>query len=335
MNPTFRIGAPCAAAPTPTRLAAWLFLAAACGAPPAQASCGAAACSLMTDRYAQGAGATHAGWSTDLRLEAVTQDRLRSGTTTIDASQVTGEEAIERRTRNLNLLAGLTWGLDADWSFTLRLPLVRRDHQHDLVDETTGGPSTPERWRFTKAGDAQLLARRQFAGVDARSAFALFAGLKLPTGSTRVTNDEGGRAERALQPGTGTTDLVVGAAWRRAVAADDACFGQASVSLALNSHESFKPGRRLELSAGWSHAFAPAFGGVLQVNARQRGRDRGDQAEPDNSGSTTLDVSPGLTLAVGHASTLYAYLQLPVYQKVNGIQLVPRKALAAGWTSDF
>jgi len=26
---------------------------------------------------------------------------------------------------------------------------------------------------------------------------------------------------------------------------------------------------------------------------------------------------------------------LPVYQKVNGIQLVPHSALALGWTSDF
>ena len=40
-------------------------------------------------------------------------------------------------------------------------------------------------------------------------------------------------------------------------------------------------------------------------------------------------------MGVGHASTLYAYVQLPLYQKVNGIQLVPKSALALGWTADF
>jgi hypothetical protein len=76
-------------------------------------------------------------------------------------------------------------------------------------------------------------------------------------------------------------------------------------------------------------------GSVLQLNLRQRGHDSGAQAEPDNSGSTTVDVSPGLTLAADNGSTLYVYLQLPVYQKVRGIQLVPRQAVAAGWTIDF
>jgi hypothetical protein len=311
-----------------------LTAAMACG-PNAWASCGSSFCTLMTDRYAQGPGASHPGWSADVRLEAVTQKQLRSGTHSLDASQVTGEEAIERHTRNTNLLTGLSYGFDADWSFKLGIPVVRRDHLHDLVDETSEQPATPEQWRFTRLGDVQAIARRQFSGAASDLALALFGGLKLPTGSIRVANGDGTRAERALQPGSGTTDLVVGAAARKAVGPADAFFGQASLTQALNSREAFKPGRRTEWSAGWSHAFSPALGTVLQVNMRHRGRDAGAQAEPDNSGSTTVDLSPGVTFSAGHAATLYAYLQLPVYQKVNGIQLVPRRALAVGWTSDF
>jgi hypothetical protein len=48
-----------------------------------------------------------------------------------------------------------------------------------------------------------------------------------------------------------------------------------------------------------------------------------------------IDLSPGVTFAVGHSSTLYAYVQLPLYQKVTGIQLVPKRSLAIGWTNDF
>ncbi len=308
-----------------------------CGiaAPAAVASCGSAFCSLMTDRYVQGSGEPHLGWSADLRLEAVTQKQLRSGTTDIDASQVSGEEAIERRTRNLNLVATIGYGIDRDWSVAARVPVVRRDHLHDRIDEATGLPSTPQQWRFTRLGDVQVIARRQFVVADAAASYALFGGMKLPTGSIDVTNADASRAERALQPGSGSIDLVLGLAGRRAIGPTDALIGQASWTQALTSREDYKPGRRVELSAGWSHAWSQGLGAVLQLNLRQRGRDGGAQAEPDNSGSTTLELSPGVTFGVGPASTLYAYVQLPLYQKVNGIQLVPRSALAVGWTSDF
>jgi hypothetical protein len=299
------------------------------------ASCGSAFCTLMTDRYVQGTGDVHTGWSADLRLEAVAQTRLRSGTRDIDPSQVTGEEAIERRTRNLNAIATLDYGFDPRWSLSLRVPVVRRDHLHDLLDDQTGLVTGSEQWRFTRLGDVQVLARRAFPADDLQSAYAWFGGLKLPTGSTRVVNRDGSRAERALQPGSGTTDLVLGVAGRRALGGLDAAVGQVSYSAALDTREQFRPGDRFEASAGWSHAWTPILGSVLQLNLRWRGHDRGAQAEPANSGSTQLDLSPGLTFGVADGSTLYAYVQVPLYQKVTGIQLVPRIGFALGWTMDF
>ncbi len=150
-----------------------------------------------------------------------------------------------------------------------------------------------------------------------------------------MVNADGSRAERALQPGTGTTDAVLGMAGRRAIGPVDALIGQLSVSAAMNAHESFRPGSRVEASLGWSHAYSQGLGSVLQLNFRHRGHDSGDQAEPDNSGSTTVDLSPGVTIGVGHMSTVYAYVQVPLVQRVTGIQLVPRSSLALGWTTDF
>ncbi|HNW61575.1 MAG TPA: hypothetical protein PKJ32_01150 [Piscinibacter sp.] len=65
---------------------------------------------------------------------------MRTGATTLDTSQATGEEAIERQTKNLNLRTSLSHGLDADGSFTVRLPQAKRDHLHLLVDDATGLP---------------------------------------------------------------------------------------------------------------------------------------------------------------------------------------------------
>ena len=128
---------------------------------------------------------------------------------------------------------------------------------------------------------------------------------------------------------------MLGAAGRRALGLRDALIGEASVAQALASRDDYEPGRRIDLSAGWSHAFSPRVGTVLQLNLRQRKRDSGAQAEPDDSGSTTLDLSPGFTIGAGSGSTFYAYLQLPLYQDVKGTQLVPDYALAVGWTHDY
>jgi hypothetical protein len=300
------------------------------------ASCGSAFCTLMTDRYAQGGGDGHIGWSADLRIESVTQSQLREGSHKINASDVpVDEEAVERRTRNTNIVTTLSYGIDADWSLSLRLPFVQRQHDHDGEADPVTGDRPAEQWKFNKVGDVQVLARRQLVIGDGATATAVFGGLKLPTGSYNVANSDGVVAERALQPGTGTTDVVIGAAARQATGPHDATIAQLSYSAALKGKEQFKPGARFEASVGWSHAYSHELGAVLQLNLRKRGRDSGAQAEPALSGSTTLDLSPGLTVGVGKASTLYGYVQLPLYQKVNGIQLVPRSSLAMGWTADF
>ena len=79
----------------------------------------------------------------------------------------------------------------------------------------------------------------------------------------------------------------------------DAVFGQVAMTQALDSHERFKSGAGIELAGGWSHAFSPGLGAVLQLNVRRKSSDRGAQAEPDNSGSTAVQISPGMTVGVG------------------------------------
>src|SRR6185295_14296570 len=142
----------------------------------AHASCGSAFCTLLNDRFALGTW-DHVGWSIDMRLESVTQDKLKTGSHTIDASQVTGEEALERHTDNTNLVATLERAFDMHWSLALRVPVVKRDHLHDLIDDTTGAIGPSEQWKFTKLGDVSLLARWQDAQHAPDSSWAATAGL--------------------------------------------------------------------------------------------------------------------------------------------------------------
>jgi hypothetical protein len=299
------------------------------------ASCGAASCNLLNDRFALGTW-EHPGWSVDLRLEVLTQNQLREGTKNLSPADLPpGEEAIERYTRNRNLVTTLDCAASAEWSFAVRLPVVHRDHLHDLLDEDTGEIAATERWRFTRVGDVQALARWQAPARNADFSWALMAGAKLPTGSHRVANADGTLAERALQPGTGTTDLILGASARQVLGMADALNLQLSWMRALGAADAYRPGDRLDASAGWVHAASREWSLLLQANFSHRARDSGANAEPALSGSTRIQLSPGASLALGQSDTLYGLIQLSVHQKVNGIQLVPKSSLAFGWTHAF
>lgn len=318
----------------PWRAALAIACLALLGTTAAQASCGSASCNLLSDRFAMGTW-EHTGWSLDVHLEALTQTQLREGTHNISPADLpAGEEAIERHTTNRNLVTTLDYAAGPQWSFSLRLPVVHRDHLHDLLDET-GAVTGSERWTFTRLGDVQALARWQAPGTSPDLSWALTAGLKFPTGSHTLSNADGTMAERALQPGTGTTDLVLGAAARQVLGLADALNLQLTWTQALNERDGFKPGQRVDLAAGWAHALSHEWSVVLQANLSQRGHDSGDNAEPTLSGSTTLSLSPGVSVALGQGDTAYGFVQWPVYQKVTGIQLVPTYSLAMGWTHAF
>ena len=108
-----------------------------------------------------------------------------------------------------------------------------------------------------------------------------------------------------------------------------------SWTLALGASDAFTPGDRIDTSVGWAHAMSQQWSVLLQANLSWRGRDQGANAEPALSGSTRLNLSPGASFSLGEGDTAYALVQLPVVQKVNGIQLVPKFSLAFGWTHAF
>ena len=98
-----------------------------------------------------------------------------------------------------------------------RCPSSNRSHEHI---HNHMGAQLPESWNFTQAGDLRVLGRYQFAPVQQGTAIAassgLNFGLKLPTGEFDVQNADGDAAERTLQPGSGTTDALLGAYHQRA-----------------------------------------------------------------------------------------------------------------------
>ena len=194
----------------------------------------------------------------------------------------------------------------------------------------------PERWEFRRIGDLRLTGRYQQAvGAQASSTAGVIFGLKLPTGRTGVANDAGDVAERSLQPGTGTTDAILGAFFHQQVSDAASWFAQAQLQHALNKRDDFAPGAQLSLDLGYARRMADRLSGLLQLNAVVKRRDRGAQAEPADSGSRSLFLSPGVSYDVTDRMRVYAFYQHPLRQHVNGVQLTAQRALAVGLATRF
>src|SRR5690606_28715741 len=96
-------------------------------------------------------------------------------------------------------------------------------------------------------------------------------GIKLPTGDFDVENGDGALAERSLQPGTGTTDLLVGGYFQQALPLWRASwFAQVLYQHPLNSRDNYEPGSRLHIDIGARYEVVERVGLMLQVNTEFR-----------------------------------------------------------------
>lgn len=317
------------------RHTAWLALAALSGPGLVHASCGAAFCMVNTNWELQGI-AVQPGLKLDLRYEHVRQNQPRSGSRDVAVGAIRRHHD-EVSTTNRNVLATLDYTHDQAWGVSASVPYVDRSHFHI---HNHRGAQVPEHWDFSRVGDVRVLGRYQLRSEDAQAAtlsfYGINLGLKLPTGDRDLRNAAGARAERTLQPGTGTTDLVLGGYYTRVLGASDASwFVQGLWQTPLGSREDYRPGRRATLDIGYRYEASERIGLMLQLNTLWRGRDRGAQAEPADTGGSFVYVSPGVSYALTKGVQVYAFVQKPVYQYVNGVQLTARWSGVLGIATRF
>ncbi len=298
----------------------------------AQASCGGAFCSLSTDWDIQGV-ASKPGVRLDIRAEFIDLDQLLSGTHKAAPAGEVGEHD-EVRTINRNLLATLDWAINADWGMTFKVPFISRAHNHIFNADDGAGGTDPEveNWNFSGIGDVQALARYRFYNDGMSNAGVRF-GLKLPTGSIHKRNSEEA-AERTLQPGSGSVDSLLGAYYNHHDG-NLGWFAQGMWQQTVSDRDNFKPGRKLSADMGLSYNATPDLTVMLQLNLQHKSRDSGANAEPKDSGSRTVSISPGLSYRVTPAVQVYGFVQKPIYQYMNGAQLTPDWSAAVGITTAF
>lgn len=321
-----------------------MFAVPALTAGPSAFACAACGCTLSTNWQTQGINTTP-GFSFNLAYSYLNQDQQRYGTGKASAAQINsllaaGQE-VEAYTKTQTVTAMLNYS-DDTWGATIVLPFVNRTHG-------TYGTTAPLGSSYLSSsdssiGDVSVLGR--YTGFSASRTSGLIVGVKLPTGSTNTTFNDGSAVDPSLQIGTGSTDAILGG-FVTGNLSGYGWFVQGTVQHAISTKSfgglDYRPGDTYALNTGIRHAnFGAKFTPMLQLNFVHRRPDGGAAATPADAltggpatGGTLVYLAPGATLRVGGGTSVYGFVQLPVYQDVNSLQLVPSYTVTLGMRQSF
>ena len=292
-------------------------------------ACSTCGCTLSSDWSSQGIAPSGEGFRFDFRFDYFNQDQLRSGTKRVDRGslEVPNDQEIQHTTINRNYALGFDHSPNPDWGVNFQLPYFNRYHTTIAEGDTQISTSHTQ-----SIGDVRLVGR--YLGFTEDRSIGVQLGLKFPTGSINhnfiAGPQEGEPLDHGLQPGTGTTDLLVGAFKFGSLAQNWDYFAQGLLQQALNARDGFRPGIGFNANAGFRYVGFENFTPSLQVNARIEGRESGPNADVENSGSTLVYLSPGVNYPITDKLHGYLFAQVPVYQRVNGLQIEPRYTVTIG-----
>lgn len=296
-------------------------------ASPAQA-CASCGCTLTADWLSQGLAA-QPGTTLSLRYDYVPQTELQSGTHRVDRGAIAfpTTREIERYTYNHSVTATIDHQFANDWGLDVQLPFVTRPHR--TIAE---GDTDPSFSGTQGIGDLRIVGRWQGLSTPG-NVTGLEAGLVLPTGQFhqkfKSGPEAGGEVDRGLQPGTGTVQAVVGAYHLGAVTKELGYFVQVSGQTAVNHRDGYKPGSFVQASASLNFTHWRNVTPQLQLSFRHTAKDSGPNADRPNSGGDQVNLSPGLSAKISSKIVGFTFVELPLYNRVNGYQLVPKAKFSA------
>jgi hypothetical protein len=318
---------------------------------PAPASaCATCGCTLSADAVL--GYSVVSGWRLTVEDDYINQDQLRGGTATASPSQVVNEPSnpalgggeIEKQTINRYVTAGLSYSPNSTWNFNLLVPYIVRDHTTYGVQSApySASESAPEQIsgaHVSGVGDIRLIGSYQ--GLFILQNLGLQFGVKLPTGQfgTRVKFDSGPNSgtplDASLQAGTGSTDLIIGAYYYHDVGENFDAFINSQFQVTLAHHQNepgndFRPGNSTTTSLGLRYEASPQLLPQVQLNILRKSADQGALADSPDTAGTVVYLSPGLTVRAVQKVYLFGFVQLPVYSKLDGFQLIPHWTVTAG-----
>ena len=212
------------------------------------------------------------------------------------------------------------------WS--LAIPRVDRTIRTNIVPSMANPNPVNTSQDVNGLGDIALSTRFKW------SDYTVIAGVKLPTGEDDLTLNV---SRRYLQPGTGSTDLLL--AVRREYSADAVhpwFFWQLGAQGAVAYDTNFRPGTTLTGTLGARYDWTESLKFSLQTTAIRQFRDKNTMnaagftayAEDLESAAFSTHIAAGLTYQLGAKTSAYLFYSTPLKNnnlsdRPNGSQVNP------------
>jgi hypothetical protein len=198
-------------------------------------------------------------------------------------------------------------------------------------------------------GDVALMGRYTFVkseAADATTVMAGLAGVKFATGSTNAkTSDGTGYLDSHMQPGTGSTDYLLGLSYshslsRLSLSANMLGTIPTEGKFGSTKHQ-FGNALNYDLTGKYRvapEAFEPTKTQVfaaLGINGEVRQQEKEDGVAVPDSGGNTVYLSPGLQLVIAAHWVADLSYQYAIYHNLKGTQLGETYKVVSGITYLF
>jgi hypothetical protein len=238
---------------------------------------------------------------------------------------------------NLNASLGLSYGVSHHLTVSAELPYVRRDNLREGTDE-----GVERLGSVAGIGDLSVLAKYRLTEGEG-PAFALIAGIKMPTGGTHRRSPDGERLETEHQPGSGSWDPIVGAAGSLPLGGVQLA-ASGLYQFSTQGAQQTRLGNRLQGGIALSHHFGPraalhhdthnlhhgdeldehadepphsGIDGFVELAGEWEGRQRIGGEIEEGSGGKWAYVAPGMRFSTTSGWSASAALALPVWQEIR------------------
>ncbi len=249
-------------------------------------------------------------------LSCAYQDQSRNWSGTSQASAANNDD---KAIRTDFFSLGLQYMFNSNWGVQAQLPFAYRYFK--TTDANTGGIVSTT---WGSVGD--MLVEGIYTGFFADQSVGVSFGLKLPTGND---NYNPSMVDRDSQIGSGSTDVVLGGFYRGNLPADEKWdwFAQTKLDVPTLIQAGYRSGVELDSAAGIDYKGFSLGGVRISPVARAifscRSKDSGVNAASADSCYERLLLSSSVEFHV-QLVKIYTDVELPVFQNVNGNQLVAR-----------
>ncbi|HWA31329.1 MAG TPA: hypothetical protein VG867_09530 [Rhizomicrobium sp.] len=221
----------------------------------------------------------------------------------------------DKNIRSNFFVAGGQYMFNDSWGVMAEVPYTQR---HFATED--GG--TLGTFNHGALGDIKLMG--VYSGFSPDMSTGVIFGVKLPTGDHAFSG-----FDPDTEIGSGSTDLLLGGyhSGQLGATGDFVWYAQALWQRRLATQDGYRPGSEFNTAVGvsynnWSIGKDVGIAPVLQVIYSHRGRDGGPAGEPDDTGYDRALIAPGVAFSTSANWKLYADVEVPVAQHMNGNQLI-------------